>query len=414
MSQPASSVSPAVPRLPLAAAREYLSAHGVDAWVVYDFRQNNPVFGRMFPGRRHLTRRVVLVIPARGEPVLLAAPLDAGQFAHDGVPVTLYNGRAEFEAALKAALAGHRRVAMEYSPMAALPIMGIVDAGTVELVRSMGVEVVSSADLVQACVARWSEDALRRHEEVSRETEAIMRDAFAEIGRRLRAGRATFEHEIAEHIRGQFRRHALEFPDGPIVAVNAHAADPHFEPSAERPTAIKPGDWVLIDLWARRGGEEHIFSDITWTGFVGIGGKAVPARHREVFDTVRRARDASLHAAQRAWSEGGRSIQGWELDEAARQVIIAAGFAHGIKHRTGHSLSAGAMVHGLGMNLDNLETRDTRTMLPGIGFTIEPGIYLPTELGVGLGVRNEINVYVDPRSGPRVTSCVQDEPVVIE
>jgi Xaa-Pro dipeptidase len=403
--------TPTITEKPFALAQSYLHDHQLDAWVVYDFRQNNPVFGRMFPGRRHLTRRVVLVIPARGEPRLLAAPLDAGQFSRDGVAVTLYNGRAEFEATLRAALGGFKRVAMEYSPMAALPMMGIVDAGTVELVRSFGIEVVSSADLVQTCVARWSPEAVREHGKSSCDAGGIMADAFAEIGRRLHAGGRVFEHEIADYIRGRFKESGLEWPDGPIVAVNQHAGDPHFEPSAERPTEIKPGDWVLIDLWARRGGEEHIFADITWTGFVGIGGRTMSAKHREVFDVVRRARDAALHAAQAAWA-AKQPIQGWQLDEAARKVIIDAGFARGIKHRTGHSLSAGAMVHGLGMNLDNLETRDTRTMLPGIGFTIEPGVYLPEELG--FGVRNEINVYVDPVKGPVVTSVVQDEPDVIE
>ncbi len=398
-------------RSELAAAQRYLSDHGLDAWLVYDFRGSNAVFGRLFSGKRHLTRRVVFLVPASGPPVLLAAPLDAGQFARDGVAVRQYNGHAEFTAALREVLAGRKRVAMEYSPLGALPIVGIVDAGTVELVRSMGVEVVSSADLMQACVAVWSPEAVKVHEQASRDVNAVKDEAFAEIGRRLHAGRTVHEHEIAEFIRGLFEKSGLEYPDGPIVAVNQHAGDPHFEPSARNATPIKPGDLVLIDLWARRGGEEHIFSDVTWMGFVAVGGHAPGEKHREVFAVVREARDAALRAAQAAWNDR-RAIAGWELDEAARQVIIAAGFGRGIKHRTGHSLSAGAMVHGLGMNLDNLETRDTRTMLPGTGFTIEPGVYLPDELG--FGVRSEINVYVDPKSGPRVTSETQNQLVIVE
>jgi Xaa-Pro aminopeptidase len=403
------------------AARAYLESAGLLGWLVHDFRGSNAVLARLLPasgGKRWTTRRVDLWVPAKGPLVLLAAPLDAGQFADAGkagVEVRTYNGHEQYRAALVSLLGAadggaNRGVAMEYAPMGALPIVGVVDAGTIELVRSLGVEVVSSADVMQACVARWSEAAVAEHARSSAAVGGIMREAFAEIGRRLKAGASVFEHEIAEFVRGRFAQEKLEYPDGPIVAVNAHAGDPHYEPGPAHPTPIRPGDWVLIDMWARRGGEEHIYSDITWTGFVALGGKTMSDRHREVFDVVRRARDAALAAAQQGW-KAGRGVQGWELDEAARGVIISAGYARGIKHRTGHSLSAGAMVHGLGMNLDNLETHDTRAMLPGIGFTIEPGVYLPEELG--FGVRNEINVYVDPAKGPVVTSVIQDEPVMI-
>jgi len=228
-------------------------------------------------------------------------------------------------------------------------------------------------------------------------------------------------------IQRRFVESNLEFPDGPIVAVNAHAGDPHFEPSLTNPSPIGRGDWVLIDMWARAAraanadgtferDEELVYSDITWTGFCGRPADC-PARCREVFDGVRDARDAALALAQSSWKSGSPA-QGWQLDDAARNVLIARGLETAVRHRTGHSLSPGPMVHGLGMNLDNLETRDTRRMLPGIGFTIEPGAYLPDEVvagalgGVeGFGVRNEINVYVDPVKGPVVTSEMQTEPV---
>jgi Xaa-Pro aminopeptidase len=233
-----------------------------------------------------------------------------------------------------------------------------------------------------------------------------MESAWGFVRDALASGRAIHEHEAAQFVRDRFTAAGLEYPDGPIVAVNAHAADPHYEPSADHPTPIRKGDWILMDMWARRPGDEHIYADITWTGFAG---RDIPAEHRKVFDTVRDARDAALKLAQQRWT-ARQPVQGWELDEAARKVIIAAGYERGIKHRTGHSLSPGPLVHGTGMNLDNLETHDTRLMLPGIGFTIEPGIYLPEK---NFGVRNEINIYVDPAKGPIVTSVDQREPMLV-
>jgi Xaa-Pro aminopeptidase len=209
----------------------------------------------------------------------------------------------------------------------------------------------------------------------------------------------------------RFATDGLETCDPPIVGVNAHAGDPHFEVSATSPAPIRRGDWVLIDLWARVPDDENIYSDITWVGFCG---REVPAKHKRVFETVRAARDAALTRAQQAWKAGER-IQGWQLDDAAREVIVGAGFEGAIRHRTGHSLSPGPKVHGVGMNLDNLETHDTREMISGIGFTIEPGIYLPDTAGGegGFGVRLEINVFVDPHKGPVVTSCLQDDVVLL-
>jgi Xaa-Pro aminopeptidase len=204
-----------------------------------------------------------------------------------------------------------------------------------------------------------------------------------------------------------FRDAGLEADEGPIVGVNEHGGDPHFEVSSTNPSPIKKGDWVLIDLWSRYPGEENIYSDITWVGYCGTD---VPAKHRQVFEVVRAARDASVKCCQDAWA-AKRPLQGWELDDAARLTIINAGFERGIRHRTGHSLSPGPRVHGLGFNLDNLETRETREVLPGLGFTIEPGIYLP-DAPDRLGVRLEINMYIDAVKGPIITSCFQKEIVI--
>jgi Xaa-Pro aminopeptidase len=295
---------------------------------------------------------------------------------------------------------------MEYAPGCSLPVISTVDAGTVELVRSLGAEVVSSADLVQVSIARWSGAAAAKHREASRVVGRIKDEAFGFIGAAIKAGRGVDERAAQSFIQDRFAAEGLEFPDGPIVAVNAHAGDPHFDVAPQGSAPIRKGDWVLIDMWARVAGEENIFSDITWCGFCGTAAEC-PARFWEVFKAVRDARDAALALAQDSWKRR-TPVQGWQLDDAARDVLVSRGLEAAVLHRTGHSLSPGAAVHGLGMNLDNLETRDTRLMLPGIGFTIEPGAYLP---GEGFGVRNEINVYVDPEEGPVVTSGRQDEVV---
>jgi Xaa-Pro dipeptidase len=379
----------------------------IDAWLVYDFRGSNQVFTRLFPsptGKRHLTRRVLLLIPASGEPTILHSPLDGPGLRDITLPKTEFLGWADMQSRLSAALQPGSRVAMEYVPGGALPVMSIVDAGTVELVRSFGVEVVSSANLVQLSIARWSPDAVAKHAIASQKVAAIKDAAFDLIRQRLAANKPINEHEVQQFIVQRFDAEGLQYPDPPIVGVNAHAGDPHFEVSAKDPAPIRKGDWILIDLWARIPGDDNIYSDITWVGFAG---KDVPAKHREVFNAVKTARDAAVKLSQDAW-RAKRRIQGWELDAAARAEIIKAGYEKAIKHRTGHSLSPGPLVHGMGVNLDSIETRDTREVLPGLGWTVEPGIYLPE-----FGVRLELNMYADPQKGPVVTSCVQDDIVLV-
>ncbi len=383
----------------------YMRDQRIDGWLVYDFRGSNAVLPRLLPpGERHTTRRAFLFIPASGETVILHSPLDDQYFV--GLPATCerFGGWQELQSLLRKHLEGRARIAMEYAAGGNLPVVSIVDAGTVEYIRSLGVEVLSSANLIQVCIARWSPDAVAKHAIASKKVAEVKDRAFDLIRQKHAAGAVIHEHEVQQFIVDAFDREPLEYPDPPIVAVNGHAGDPHYAPSAANPTPIKKGDWVLIDLWARVPGDENIYSDITWVGYCG---RAVPAKHREVFNAVRAARDAALKRAQDAWARKER-ICGYQLDDAAREQIVKAGFADYIRHRTGHSLSAGKMVHGIGVNIDNLETHDTRELIPGVGFTIEPGIYMPD-----LGVRLEINIYVDPQKGPIVTSCFQEEIVLM-
>ncbi|MCW5769866.1 MAG: aminopeptidase P family protein [Phycisphaeraceae bacterium] len=384
----------------LADAQAFMQSFAIDAWLVHDFRSSNPIFSALIPdGLGHLTRRVDLLIPARGEPTLITSHIDSTFFQHIPFPVIKYLTWNEYHAALRSALQGRPRIAMEYSPSGELPVMGIVDGGTLELVRSFGSEVVSSADLIQTTIARWSADAAATFEQSSREVAEVKDDAFAFIRDTLAAGKPLTEYMALERIHEGFRRRGLEWPDGPIVAANAHAGDPHFELTPSTSIPIVKGDWVLIDLWARRPGNDNPFCDICWVGSCGTPTE----RQVKAFNIVKAAQHAAVDLAQSRW-KSGKPARGWEVDDAAMAVLRASGMQSAIRHRTGHSLSRGAKVHGLGVNIDNTETHDTRHLLPGVGFTIEPGLYFDD-----FGVRLEIDVYVDPSTGPRVMTPIQQD-----
>jgi Xaa-Pro aminopeptidase len=417
----------------LSALQQYMAQQRIGGWLIWDFRGSNSTLARLLPlpkthptGRRHLTRRDALWIPAKGKPTLLAHAIDRAAFESPagGGGKLLGGEQVAIESYLTwqdlwnwvGALVkqGGGTVAMEYSPRGELPVVGVVDAGTVERVRECGVDVVSSANLIQICIARWSPAAVESHEWASKEVARIKDEAFNLIRMRLAASQRVNEYEVQQHIMSLFAKAGLETPDPPIVAANAHGADPHFEVSEKNPAEIKRGDWILIDLWARRPGDENIFSDITWVAWAASApGAKVPDRHRKVFEAVKSGRDAAVTLAQSRW-KSKQPVQGWELDDATRTVIEKAGYGKFIKHRTGHSLSAGPMVHGVGVNIDNLETHDTREILPGVGFTVEPGVYIPDgPEGPGFGVRLEINIYADPTQGPRVSSCIQNDIVIV-
>ena len=378
-----------------ASAQEHLRTAAVDGWLLYDYRGMNPIFWDTVGAIDNVTRPCWLWIPAEGDSELLVSYVDQGRFAHLGIPTKLFVSRADMLARLEEMLDGARRVAMEYSAEAALPRVSRVDGGTLELVRGLGVEVVSSADAVQFATQRWSDSQLQSHLVAAGRLSMIVKEAFAYVGDRLSGGPTEFD--VAEFIRSRFREEGLEVTDGPVVAANEHASDPHFEPTPRNAAPIRAGDWLLIDLWSRIDGEDSMFADITWTAYVG---DRVPSEHQAAFDAVIGGRDAAVDAIERAFAEG-RVLQGWEVDAVAREVISAAGYGDYFNHRLGHSL--GREVHGNAVNLDGWETRDTRPLIPGIAVTIEPGVYLP-----GFGVRSEIDVFINP-TGPRITTEPQRE-----
>ena len=380
-------------------AREFMQAESLPGWLIYDYLGCNPVLNQVATPSGHVTRPVFLYVPADGEPRLLTHHVDAGKFAAAGVETVVYSSRSSLETALQGALASVHRVAMEYSPRNGLPRVSRVDAGTVELVRSMGPEVVSSADLMQYATQRWSPEQLAGHLRAADSLGRIVNEAFALIGQRL--AEYPTEFEIAEFIRRRFSEERLTTTDGPIVSTNAHCSDPHYEPTQSGSSVISPGDWVLIDLWAREDTPGSVYADITWTAYVGA---TPPQRHAEVFSIVLGARDAALAFLQEQHSLGD-SVQGWQVDDVARRHISDRGYGDYFTHRLGHSIYH--TVHGEGVNLDNFETHDTRRIIPGVGFSIEPGIYLPE-----FGVRSEIDAYMSDY-GPFASSPVQREIVLI-
>lgn len=376
----------------------------IDAWVIYDFRGSNPVLWQVIGGKKSTTRRSFLVIPAGATPRLLAHTVDKEQFSEINVPAEYYVSWEDMQRMIREMLRSCHKVAMEYSPNGSIPTMSWVDGGTLELIRSLGMEVISSADLFQSVAAAWSDDALKSHLEVTKIVNAIKDKTFAYIAQTIRSGASLTEYDAQEFIMREFERRHLETEDRPIVAVNANSGNPHYEPTAQMKSEIRRGDWVLIDLWARFPGEQNVFSDITWVGY--MDGE-VPIKYQAVFNIVREARDLVVEHLKEAWDRGA-NVEGWELDMIARNHIQRTGHGQHFLHRTGHNLGPGPSLHALGVNLDNLETHDTRRILVGSGFSVEPGIYLPD-----FGVRLEINVYVSEK-GPIVTTPVQNEIVKLE
>lgn len=387
-------------RLDIAAVQAALAEERLDGWLLYSFRGSNPIATELTAVDRqggHLaTRRWYYFIPSHGEPRALVHAIESRALAHLPGRSALYAGREQLERQLGHLLHGARRIAMEYSPQCAIPYIAQVDAGTVELIRAFGAEVVSSGDLVQRFAAVWDEAAIRSHREASEKLYRVKDRAFDAIRSRTGSGRVT-EFEIQQLMTGWFAAEGLVSDSDPIVAAAENAGDPHYMPTRDRTRAIGRDELVLLDLWAKNDRPGSVFADITWVGYTG---HQVPARFAQAFEAIRRGRDAAVDLVQTA-ARTGREIRGWEVDRAAATVIRDAGYGEQILHRTGHSL--GESVHGNGVNMDDYETHDDRRLMPGSGFTIEPGVYF-----ADFGVRTEINVVMGTRDAT-VTGPLQIE-----
>jgi Xaa-Pro aminopeptidase len=383
------------------AIQSALLERSLDAWLFYDHHHRDPIAYKVLglPDSLMVSRRWFYVIPREGEPVKLVHRVEAGHL--DSLPGSKreYSSWRELHHNLQAMLARHRNIAMQYSPNNSIPLIGLVDAGTVELLRSFGKEIVSSGDLVARFEAAWTEEQIESHFAARDVIDAILPEAFQQIGRRARSSGVT-EYEIQQWILEAFRRKNLITDEYPIVGVNANSGNPHYEPKAQGSASIKPGDFVLLDVWAKKNTPNAVYYDITWTGVIGTPSD----KQAEVFKIVTGARDAGVKKVQDALASGHR-IQGWEVDQATREHIANAGYGDHFVHRTGHSI--GEQVHGNGANMDNLETKDDREIIANTCFSIEPGIYLPE-----FGVRSEVNVLI--RNGAaEVTGKIQKELVLI-
>jgi Xaa-Pro dipeptidase len=373
--------------LDVTAVQSALVAEGLDAWLLYDFHGLNPIatevtgVGR---GDGHLaTRRWYYLIPASGEPRGLVHAIERHALDHLPGARAHYAGRDQLEGGLRELLRGVHRVAMEYSPLCAIPYIARVDAGTIELVRQFGVEVVSSGDLVQRFATVWDTAAMETHRRASEALYRVKDRAFEAVARRLAAGTPTTEYDIQQLMAGWFRDEGLVSDSQPIVAAAGNAGNPHYMPTAAEHRVIRPGEIVLLDLWGKLDRPGAVYADITWVGYTGA---QPPARYARAFATVAAARDAASLLVQRA-AAAGQEVRGWQVDRAASSVLRGAGYGDHVLHRTGHSL--GESVHGNGVNMDDFETHDDRRLLTGTGFTIEPGLYFDD-----FGVRSEINMIV--------------------
>jgi len=386
----------------LSAIQAALRERNIDAWLFYDHHHRDPIAYRVLglPAGQMVTRRWFYLIPAEGEPLKLVHRIEPGHL--DTLPGSKrqYAGWQELFDQLKTVLANYRDIAMQYSPNNLVFTVSLVDGGTIDLVRGLGKNVVSSCDLVALFEATLTDEQIKSHFAARDAIDPITAAAFREIGQRARNG-GTNEYEMQQWILEAFRRENLVADDMPVVAVNANSGNPHYSPQAESSKPIREGDFVLLDIWAKKNTPGAVYYDITWTGFVG---KSPSGRMQEIFNIVRQARDLGVKTVKAGVSDGKR-MAGWEVDRAVRDHIKAAGFGQYFIHRTGHSIATD--VHANGANMDDLEIHDERSILPNSLFSVEPGIYLPE-----FGVRLEVNVLVRPQ-GAEVTGTIQSEIVII-
>ncbi len=385
------------------AIQEALQANGLDGWLFFDHHRRDPLAYRILqiPDSVLPTRRWYYFVPSDGSPRKLVHRIES--FALDSLPgeKNSYSSWNDQQTKLVRLLTGAKLIAMQYSPSCAIPYVSLVDAGTVELVRASGVEIASSADMVQEFEARWTEEQFKQHVEAGRRVDQARRETFRFLGQQLGAKNLVTEYDVQQFLLQRFRESNLLTDHGPIVSTNENASDPHYEPTRDRTSAIEVGDLVLIDLWGKLDEADSVYYDVTWTGFCG---EVVPDEIQNVFQIVREARKRASEFVVRKIA-AGEPIAGFEVDDEARSVIKAHGLGDFFFHRTGHSI--GTEVHGTGANMDNLESHDERRIIPRTCFSIEPGVYLPH-----FGIRSEVNVYVG-EGFAKVTGEEQEELVRI-
>jgi Xaa-Pro aminopeptidase len=383
--------------------QKFLGKLQLDGWLLYDYKRMNDLACSFLqiPQSRKLTRRFYYWIPAHGVPQKIVHQIESDVLKHLPGETRPYATWQQLHAHLAHILHGARRIAMEYSPFNALPSVSKVDGGTLELVRSHGLEIVSSADLLQAHTSVWSSAQLQSHLDAGAVLTSAVDTAWELIRKALKSGSPLHASHVQKGLLKHFETHGCFTDAPPICAVNAQAADPHFALDEQNDASIKPGDFILIDLWAKKNTEGAIYADMTCVAFAG---KQPNSKQQAIFALVKQARGAAMDYLH---ENRGKQVHGWEVDRVCRQVIIEAGYGDYFTHRTGHSL--GEQVHGWGANLDDFETKDERLLLPGSGFTIEPGIYLPGEFGVRL----EHDVYIDKEGRPIATTPLQEDIVCL-
>jgi Xaa-Pro dipeptidase len=365
-----------------------LNTMNIDGWLLFDFRGSNELAMNILdiPPTSHLTRRLFYYIPRSGTPVKIVNGIEAGNLDHLPGERKTYSSYESLQSHLTSILQKGKKVAMEYSPLNAIPYVSKVDAGTMEQIKGYGVEVVSSADLISMFDAVWTEEQYKENIPVAEALYDIVKDAFGYIKRQLLDNKILSEHLVQQFIMKEFAERGYFTDHPPIVGVNANSANPHYSPTEDNTEKIHIGDFVLIDLWAKQNKEDGVWSDITWTGFIG---EEVPEKYTKIFDIVANSRDAAFNFIQTRLDQG-KEVRGYEADAVTREVIANAGYGEYFIHRTGHSITTA--LHGTGAHLDNFETKDERLILPSTSFSIEPGIYLPGDFGV----RSEIDVFVTP------------------
>lgn len=370
----------------------------LDGWLFYDFRGRDPIAQSILSlpaGMR--TRRWYYFVPAKGVPKKLVHKIESESLAALPGETFYYAGQEELRKNLKRTLGRAKKVAMQYSPRNEIPYVAMVDAGTVELVRGAGVKVVSSADLVQKYEASWTTEQLESHLSTGVIIDRIVRQAFEHTAKCVREKKALTEYDLKLWILKEFEAAGVWAEEGPDIAVNAHASDPHYGPTATSAAPIREGDLLLLDVWGKKKIPGSVYYDVTWMAFLGA---KVPEKYAKIFSVVREARDTATDLIRRSIA-AGKPLQGWQVDKVARGVIEKAGYGKYFFHRTGHSI--GEKVHGNGANMDGLETHDVRHLIPHTCNSIEPGIYLPE-----FGVRSEVNVYIGDQEA-RVTGAIQTE-----